>query len=78
MTRRYAKLTEAEDGWSPWVRSVRGYRLACCDCGLVHDMELRVTIAGAPVDMRTARVAFRVSRNPKATAAMRRKKGGTR
>lgn len=57
-----------------WVQPVRkGYRLACCDCGLVHTMDFRV------LDWRTgkrvpyAKPQFRVFRNNRATAAMRRK-----
>ncbi len=47
-----------------WVQPVRhGYKMACCDCGLVHDMDFRV-IRG--------RVQFRVRRNNRATAAKRR------
>lgn len=46
-----------------WVSPVRrGYRLACCDCGLVHDMDFRI-VAG--------RVEFRVRRNNRSTAAIR-------
>lgn len=30
-------------GWSDWQLPVmRGYRMACCDCGLVHELEFRV------------------------------------
>ena len=32
-----------KDGWTDWQRPVmRGYRLGCCDCGLVHDIDFRV------------------------------------
>lgn len=55
-----------------WVRPIRkGYKLACCDCGLVHDMDFRVV---------HGRVQFRVRRNNRATAgirvAMRKNKDG--
>gem|GEM_PF-1693013 len=46
-----------------WVQPVRrGYKLACCDCGLVHDMDFRVA---------KGRVQFRVRRNNRATAGIR-------
>ena len=31
-----------EDGWTDWQPPQRHYRLGCCDCGLVHDMEFRL------------------------------------
>jgi len=49
-----------------WVQPIRtGYRMACCDCGLVHEMDFRV--AGR-------KVQFRVRRNERSTAAMRRER----
>ena len=51
-----------------WVRPVkRGYRMMCCDCGLVHTMDFRTTRWG-----RGRKVWFRVFRNNPATAAARR------
>lgn len=47
-----------------WVRPVRrGYKLCCCDCGLVHTMNFRVN---------GRRVEFQVFRNNRATGAVRR------
>lgn len=49
-----------------WVRPVmNGYKLACCDCGLVHDVDFRVS-----EDLE--RVEFRVFRNNRATGQIRR------
>lgn len=46
-----------------WVQPIEeGYKLACCDCGLVHEMDFRV---------HEGRPQFRVRRNDKATSAMR-------
>ena len=42
----------------------RGYRMMCCDCGLVHEVDFRVY---------KRRVQLRVRRNNRATAAARRK-----
>ena len=47
-----------------WVQPVRnGYKMACCDCGLVHSMDFRV---------KEGRAQFRVFRNNRSTALMRR------
>lgn len=32
-------MYEQDDGWAEWVHPEPGYRLQCCGCGLVHDME---------------------------------------
>lgn len=30
-------------GWSAWVEPImKGYRMQCCDCGLVHEMQFKV------------------------------------
>ncbi len=47
-----------------WIQPIRrGYKLACCDCGLVHVMDVRV---------HRGRVQFRVFRHNRATGQMRR------
>ena len=47
-----------------WVMPIRrGYKMACCDCGLVHKLDFRV---------RKGKIEFRVFRDNRATAAMRR------
>ena len=47
-----------------WVQPIRrGYKMACCDCGLVHKMDFRV---------QNGRVQFRVYRDNRATAMIRR------
>lgn len=47
-----------------WVQPVRkGYKLACCDCGLVHRMDFRIY---------KGRVQFRAFRNERSTGQMRR------
>lgn len=56
-----------------WVQPVqRGYRMACCDCGLVHNIDFRV--AASPSGKRW-KAQFRVFRNGQATRAMRRLHG---
>ena len=36
-------MVAGEDGWSDWVHPVPGYRMQCCDCGLIHEAEFRIT-----------------------------------
>ena len=82
---RFRKEQEVEDGWSRWVPPrMDAYRLACCDCGLVHDMEFKVVEKikdnpdgtwehGEPLDPAKYRVLFRARRNNRSTAAIRKK-----
>lgn len=54
----YTKPKEGE-----WVQPIRkGYKLACCDCGLVHTMDFRI---------HKGRAQFRAFRHNRATAGMR-------
>lgn len=66
---RFRRETENDDGWSDWIHPLPGYKMACCDCGLVHNMEFRIDALG--------QINFRASRNARSTAATRRhmKKG---
>lgn len=61
---RFRQETAGPDGWSEWIRPLEGYKLACCDCGLVHDVEFRLA------DDNT--LNFRMKRNNRSTAAIRR------
>lgn len=54
-------VTPKENEWVQPIR--RGYRMYCCDCKLIHEMDFRVV---------SGRVQFRVRRNNRATAAARR------
>lgn len=68
---RYRQETAGEGGgpWSRWVQPRRkGYKLACCDCGLVHAMDFRL-VASANGGRH---IQFRVKRDNRATAAVRR------
>lgn len=32
-----------DDGWTDWQKpTMRGYKMQCCDCGLVHETEFRI------------------------------------
>lgn len=69
---KYYEHTAGPDGWSEWSRPIQGnedepaeqfYKLACCDCGLVHDIDFRSTGQG---------MVFRIRRNTRATGQVRR------
>ena len=65
MGRRYPTPKPGE-----WVQPVRcGYRMRCCDCGLVHIMDFRIVPYGSG-----RKVQFRVFRDNRTTAAIRRRK----
>ena len=34
-----------EDGWSEWIHPTPGYLMKCCDCGLVHEMQVAISEA---------------------------------
>lgn len=47
-----------------WVQPVRkGFYFSCCDCGLVHEFDFRVS---------KGRAQLRVRRNNRSTSALRR------
>lgn len=57
-------LIAESDGWSNWVQPLMsGYKLCCCDCGLVHTMDFRVE---------DGQVQYRISRNNRSTGQVRR------
>lgn len=59
MTRKYIQAKDGE-----WIRPKRnGYKMMCCDCGLVHTFNFKV-IKG--------RAIFQASRDNRATANTRR------
>jgi hypothetical protein len=78
----FIQETEGDDGWSRWIQPIMyGYKLACCDCGLVHTTEFRaLKVIGEdghdfvseelPPDQ--YRVEFRARRNNRSTGQMRR------
>ncbi len=52
-----------------WVQPIRrGYKLACCDCGLVHNLNFRLVQWG-----RGRKIQFQAFRNERSTALSRRK-----
>lgn len=80
---RYKLMVQRADGWCDWVEPVMaGYKMSCCDCGLVHDMQFAVLKKGADLpdgtweaeemDPEKFRVRLRARRNKRATASARR------
>ena len=54
----------AEPQANEWIQPVRkGYKMACCDCGLTHSLDFRI---------HKGRVQFRARSNRRSTAAIRR------
>lgn len=41
----FLQMKAGEDGWCEWVHPLPGYLMACCDCGLVHEMEFAIVAA---------------------------------
>jgi len=72
-----------DDGWTDWILPQRHYRMGCCDCGLVHDMEFRVVVVTrkrngtyhtVKINPASCRVQFRARRNNRSTSQLRRGK----
>lgn len=84
---KFKKIKALGDGWSDWELPVmKGYRLGCCDCGLVHDMDFKVVWVSegkdgncVVLDRRTVgavqRVMLRARRNNRSTGQIRRHEG---
>lgn len=66
MIRRYMEHPIDIDGWTEWIEpDQKLYRIRCCDCRLVHDLQFRID---------DGKVQFRARRNIRRTAASRRKR----
>lgn len=73
-----------EGGFSDWIQPASIYKMACCDCGLVHDMRFRVMrvkedLGNGYLDVRETAsgkfvVQFQARRNERSTGQMRRHK----
>ncbi len=61
------------DSWSPWSAPLKKYKLCCCDCGLVHNFEFQVLLKDRRIlDRRKGTIWFRLKRDIRSTAAVRR------
>jgi hypothetical protein len=62
-------MAYAEVKSGQWVQPVRrGYKMECCDCGLVHTLDFRI---------RSRRIQMRAFRDNVATANKRRARGSS-
>lgn len=82
---RFRQETAGPDGWSREIYpNMSGYRMGCCDCSLVHDVQFTVVEVTAiredgtfdceELDPERYRVMMRVRRNKRSTGQMRRKR----
>lgn len=56
--------------YTEWIRPIRkSYKMACCDCNLVHDIDFRVR-----KEWRGLVIEFRARRNNKETKRLRKAK----
>lgn len=75
------RIQERANGWSDWqAPTMKRYRMGCCDCGLVHDLQFKVLRvktrskgAFTGDEVPGHRVMFRAKRNKRSTSQMRRK-----
>lgn len=61
------KYEQLIDGIGSTVKNKEKFKLACCDCGLVHDVAIV-----APKVRKGIELGFAVARNKRATAQRRR------
>lgn len=79
--RKFTKEQAVNGDWSRWVQPVmRKYLMACCDCGLVHEMQFQAWQQTSEPNakgewqaerIRKGRVSFRVRRAPRHTKQLR-------
>lgn len=70
MGKRYQPVYESDGGYSEWIApKMDGWKMACCDCDLVHDFEFKV---------KDGQVMLRARRNSRSTAQRRRIRGAER
>lgn len=67
MRKHYTKIKAGPDGWTKWIKpKPKGYKMACCDCALVHVLEFKAI---------KERVLIRVRRAPLLTKIARKMMG---
>jgi len=80
---KFKQVYSNDDGWSDWeLPEMTGYRLGCCSCNLVHDMEFSIVRAKEmpcggfeteEINDDSLRVMFRAKVNNRSTAQLRRR-----
>ncbi len=83
MAKKYRPVLET-DGWSEWQHIRPGYRMACCDCSLVHNLELKAFrnskrkakpgYISVGREVKGVSIMLRAGRNNRSTAQLRRKR----
>jgi len=75
---KYQRHEVDDDGWTGWIQPRHeAYKLACCDCGLVHVLQFRVVKDALVIDANDTTdglVVFRARRDERATGQKRRRK----
>ncbi len=70
-----------DDGWSEWLHPKPGFLSQCCDCGLIHEMEVAIGQSDGPPcnDGETGEgvVLFRMRRAPASAIEARSDATGT-
>ena len=74
----YKPQIVTKTGWTAWISPLHGsgkrnYRMACCDCELVHEIQFRIEKRKVHSQVLNS-VVFRAKRNARATAQLRRRK----
>lgn len=83
---KFKQIYPEKDGWcEDQFPIMRGYKMACCDCGLVHDVEFDVyevtrefpdgSFGAKKRKGKKWRVVMRMRRNNRSTGQIRRNKG---
>jgi hypothetical protein len=68
---RYIKVHDNE--WQMPI--LEGYKMACCDCGLVHNINFKIVKEdNVDKEIKGARVILQATRNTRATGQVRRHK----
>jgi len=69
---KFKREMENGDGWSDWIMPNQPiYKMMCCDCGLVHNIEFDIMFDEMN---KKDRPIFRVQRNNRSTSQARRHK----
>lgn len=78
---KYKPRQPGPDGWSEWEPPIQNFKMACCDCGLVHELQFKVLkvtkrdgkdFEANELEWGKYRIAFRARRNNRATGQIRR------
>lgn len=69
---KYTVHVAGKGGWSDWISPKRSrYRQGCCDCGLVHEMQFRLS-KGKKGETGGPFIEYRAKRHERATGQVRR------